>query len=81
MKKFKKQLKFDGGAWPAFGVEGSDKASGWKAESGVALAAILELNQKLVEKDKEIMTLNEPVEELRQLVPSLAGKKCKGVAH
>ena len=46
-------------------------------ESGVALAAIQGLNQKLDEKDKEIQQLQQSVAELKTLVAQLAQAKSK----
>ncbi|MGA2556762.1 MAG: tail fiber domain-containing protein [Verrucomicrobiota bacterium] len=44
-------------------------------EGGVALAAIQGLNQKLNVKDAEIQALKQSVEELKEMVQTLAGKK------
>jgi cell division protein FtsL len=44
-------------------------------ESGVALAAIQALNQKLNEKDAEIQDLKQSIADLKKMVQSLAEKK------
>jgi len=59
----------------AFKVGESDTGITTVDEEGVALAAIQGLNQKLNDKDVEIRQLQESVEQLKQLVQSLNGKK------
>ena len=60
----------------AFGLNGEDDTHiATVDESGVALAAIQGLNQKLNEKDGEIQALKQSVAELKKLVQSLAEKK------
>ncbi len=60
----------------AFGLNGADdRHIATVDESGVALAAIQGLNQKLNEKDGEIQALRQSVAELKKLVQSLAEKK------
>jgi hypothetical protein len=59
----------------AFGLGDSDKAIGTVDETGVALAAIQGLNQKLNAKDAEIEALKQSVAELKQLVQTLADRK------
>jgi hypothetical protein len=59
----------------AFGLGNDDKTISLVDESGVALAAIQGLNQKLNEKDAEIQELKRRVDELKQLVQSLAEMK------
>ena len=60
----------------AFGLNGADdKHISVVDESGVALAAIQGLNQKLNEKDAEIQALKQSVSELNQLIQSLAAQK------
>ena len=58
----------------AFGLGDSDRAIGTIDESGVALAAIQGLNEKLNAKDAEIQELKQSVAELTALVEKLAGK-------
>jgi hypothetical protein len=59
----------------AFDLGTSDKTIGTVDESGVALAALQGLNQKLNEKDVEIKQLQQSVAELRELVLRMGGKK------
>jgi len=60
----------------AFGLNGDDdKHISTVDESGVALAAIQGLNEKLNEKDAEIEALKQSVAELKQEMHSLAGRK------
>jgi hypothetical protein len=59
----------------AFGLGMDDVSISTVDESGVALAAIQGLNQKLNEKDVEIQELKQSVDELKKLVQSLAEKK------
>jgi hypothetical protein len=59
----------------AFGLNGpDDKHIATVDESGVALAAIQGLNQKVEEKDAEIQELKQSVAELKAMVEKLAGK-------
>jgi hypothetical protein len=58
----------------AFGLGDSDKAIGSVDESGVALAAIQGLNQKLDEKDAEIQDLKQRMKKLEQLLVRGAAK-------
>jgi len=57
----------------AFGLGDSDTAIGTVDESGVALAAIQGLNQKLIAKDDEIKNLKARLEKLEQLMMGKAG--------
>jgi len=57
----------------AFGLGDSDTAIGTVDESGVALAAIQGLNQKLIAKDAEIKNLKARLEKLEQLMMGKAG--------
>lgn len=63
----------------AFNVGEDDRHIAEVDESGVALAAIQGLNQKLEEqnkeKDAEIATLNARMEKLEQLVNAIKGNK------
>ena len=59
----------------AFGLGADDVSIATVDESGVALAAIQGLNQKLNAKDAEIEALKQSVAELKQLVQTLAEKK------
>ncbi len=59
----------------AFGLGSDDKGISTVDADGVALASIQALNQKLNEKDAEVQELKQSVEELRELVRSLAKKK------
>jgi hypothetical protein len=60
----------------AFGLDGADdKHISVVDEGGVALAAIQGLNEKLNEKDAEIQTLKQSVDDLKKMVQSLAEKK------
>ncbi|HEY2082176.1 MAG TPA: tail fiber domain-containing protein [Verrucomicrobiae bacterium] len=59
----------------AFDLGTSDKTIGTVDESGVALAALQGLNQKLNEKDAEIKQLQQSVVELRELVSQMAREK------
>jgi hypothetical protein len=60
----------------AFGLNGADdKHIATVDESGVALAAIQGLNQKLDEKDAEIQDLKQSVAELKKLVQALTEQK------
>jgi hypothetical protein len=60
----------------AFGLDGADDTHiATVDESGVALAAIQGLNQKLDEKDAEIQDLKQSVAELKQMVQTLAERK------
>jgi hypothetical protein len=61
--------------YAAFGTGADDKHIAVVDESGVALAAIQGLNQKLNDKDAEMEALKQSVAELKQLVQSLAEKK------
>ena len=59
-----------------FGLDGADdKHISIIDEGGVALAAIQGLNQKLEQKDAEIQTLKQSVDDLKKMVQSLAEKK------
>jgi hypothetical protein len=58
--------------YAAFGVGEDNKHITTVDEGGVALAAIQGLNQKLDDKDAEIRELKQSVDELKQLVQSLA---------
>jgi type VI secretion system secreted protein VgrG len=58
----------------AFGLGADDVSIATVDESGVALAAIQGLNQKLNEKDAEIQDLKQSVAELKAMVEKLAGK-------
>ena len=60
--------------YAAFGVGPDDKHITTVDESGVALAAIQGLNQKLNEKDAEIQLLKQSVAELKKMVRALAEK-------
>jgi hypothetical protein len=60
----------------AFQLNGSDdRHISVVDESGVALAAIQGLNQKLNQKDAEIQELKHSVEELKMMVQSLAKER------
>ncbi|MEI6077894.1 MAG: peptidase S74, partial [Verrucomicrobiota bacterium] len=59
----------------AFGTGTDDKHIATVDESGVALAAIQGLNQKLEQKDTEITELKAQLNELRTLVQQLAVRK------
>ena len=59
----------------AFGLGADDVSIATVDESGVALAAIQGLNQKLNAKDAEIRQLQQSVAELKQLMQSLAEKE------
>src|ERR1017187_817350 len=59
----------------AFGLGADDVSIATVDESGVALAAIQGLNQKLNAKDAEIRQLQQSVAELKKLVQSLAEKE------
>jgi hypothetical protein len=61
--------------YAAFNVGTDEKHIAPIDEGGVALAAIQGLNQKLTEKDAEIQQLKQSVNELKQLVQTLAEKK------
>jgi hypothetical protein len=67
---------------PAFGLGADDKHIAVSDLSGVALAAIQGLNQKLEdavrERDARIQALEESVAELKALVGKLAGPKAGG---
>ena len=58
-----------------FAVGESDTGITTVDESGVALAAIQGLNQKLNEKDAEIEALKQSMAELKEMVQTLAAKK------
>ena len=59
----------------AFGLGADDVSIATVDESGVALAAIQGLNQKLNAKDAEIRQLQQSVAELKKLVQTLAEKE------
>ena len=59
----------------AFGLGEDDTSISTVDESGVALAAIQGLNQKLNDKDVEIQDLKRSVADLKKLVQSLAERK------
>jgi hypothetical protein len=59
----------------AFGLGDSDKAIGTVDESGVALAAIQGLNQKLEEQSAENAKLRQELKELKELVIKLANEQ------
>ena len=61
--------------YAAFDVGEDDRHIADLDESGVALAAIQGLNQKVEEKDVEIRNLEKKVDELEGLVKQLAGQK------
>jgi hypothetical protein len=60
--------------YAAFGVGADEKRIAVVDVSGVALAAIQGLNQKLDEKDAKIRALEKDVAELKALAMTLAGK-------
>ncbi len=57
--------------WAAFQPGDNERAIGTVDESGVALAAIQGLNQKLNEKDAEIQALKQSVAELKETLTHL----------
>ena len=59
----------------AFAVGETDTGIATVDESGVALAAIQGLNEKLDQKDAEIRDLKQSVAELRKMLESLSGQK------
>jgi hypothetical protein len=61
--------------YAAFGVGPDDKHITTVDESGVALAAIQGLNQKLEQKETEITELNRRLSQLEKLVSKLGSKK------
>ena len=65
----------------AFGVGADEKRIAVVDASGVALAAIQGLNQKLEAKDAQIRALEKDVAELKTLVETLAGKTNLGRPH